>query len=226
MEKSTLKTMKFGREKLKNIWFFYKKQIIAGVLILAVLIFLLVQCIASKKDDMKIYVAGDVYLTSDAQKEVCKAFAAVIPDEYADSIGVISATVGESIVVKGTEDEKRQTYMDYTGQQQTMEQFKQQLRLPDSAICLLSPDCFATAAEDEGTLQMLDTVFDTLPEGTLENKLGIPLGSLPFGKSNAVLKDFDGWILCIKSPSILRDDDEYARQIEAFKAVVEYAPVH
>ena len=226
MEKSTLKTMRFGREKLKNIWFFYKKQIIAGVLILAVLIFLLVQCIASRRDDMKIYIAGDVYLTSDAQKEVCAAFAAVIPDDCAKKIGMITTTVGDSISVKGTEDEKRQTFMDYTGQQQTMEQFKLHLRLPESAICLLSPDCFATAAEDEGTLRPLDELFDALPEGILDNKLGIPLSALPFGRSNSVLKDFEGWILCLKSASILNDDDEYARQVEAFKAVVEYAPVH
>ena len=226
MEKSTLKNMKFGREKLKNIWFFYKKQIIAGALILAVLIFLLVQCIASRRDDMKIYIAGGIYLTSDAQKEVCDAFAAVIPDGSAKSIGLITSTVGESIAVKGTEKERQQTYMDYTGQKLTADEFKLHLRLPDSVICILDPDCFATACADEGTLRRLDEIFDTLPEGILDNKLGISLNALPFYRGNSVLKDFDGWILCLKSPSILRDDDEYARQVEAFKAVAEYAPIH
>ena len=218
--------MKFGREKLKNIWFFYKKQIILGAILLIVGGFLLIQCVTRRNYDLNIYYAGDKYLTADAQKSLGEAFSVIIKDEHAQSVGFITTVIGDKISVAGTDEENQQYVMDYTGQKETMSDFKARMRLPDTVICLLSPACFSQACDDTGTLRNLTEILDVLPEGVVGGGYGVRLSALPFYRSNSILKVFDeDTVLCVKSTSIFRSSDEYERQIAAFLDIVNYKPV-
>ena len=223
MEKSTLKNMKVGREKLKNIWFFYKKQIIAGLVLLAVGAFLLIQCVARKSTDLLIYWAGPVYFSSDAEKKVDEAFEAIIPEKYAQSVGLVVTVIGDDPTVGMTDAEKQQYAYDYIGEKETLVDFKTRMRLPDTVICLLSPTCFEEAKND-GSLRPLSEVLTALPAAATEDGYGLRFGELPFYRSNSILKNFPAdSILCIKSSSIFRTSDDYDRQIEAFKAIVAFS---
>ena len=215
--------MKFGKEKLKNIWFFYKKQIIVGAVLFAMGVFLLVQCATRTTYDINVYYAGDKYLTSDAQRAAGEAFAAVIKEEHAKTVGFITTVIGDKISVAGTEEEHQQYAMDYTGQKETMSDFNTRMIMPDTVICLLSPTCFAQASENTKTLRKLDEILDVLPEGTTENGYGVKLSSLPFYATNSILKAFpEGTVLCVKAPSFARSSDDYERQIAAFLDIVNY----
>ena len=224
MEKSTLKTMKFGKEKLKNIWFFYKKQIIAGALILIIGVFLFVQCAARRNDDLLIYWAGPVYFSSEAENKVGEAFEAVIPGEYAKSVGLVTTVIGDNIHVGATEEEKQQYAINYTKKQETLNDFKTRMRLPDTVICILSPACFEEAKSDTGTLRDLRELFPAHPDALTGGGYALLLSQLPFYKSNSILSNFpEDSLLCLKSSSILRSDSDYERQVEAFKSIVLFA---
>lgn len=225
MEKSTLKSMKFGKEKLRNIWFFYKWQIIAGILILAVCGGMLVQCVSKDDADIYIYWAGPTYFSGDAQKNVCEAFEAVIPDDCGETVGLVTTVFGSDISVGSTDKEKEQYVIDYTGKQESVSEFKNQMRLPNTVICILSPVCFDLAVKDGNTLRKLSEVFDKPVEGTTEDGFGILLSSLPFYESNSILKNFPlNSVLCLKSSSVFRSDGEYEKQVEAFRAIVLWSP--
>ena len=223
MEKSTLKNMKFGKEKLQNFWYFYKWRILAAILILAVCGGMLVQCLKKEDADVYIYWAGPVSLTKEAQKKISEAFQVVIPDDCAQTVGLLTTVYGSKATVGNAEDEKQQTVIDYTGQKETLEEFKSRMRLPDFAICILSLNCYEIAKQDTGTLRPLSEIFETLPEGTNEEGLGIPLAELPFYKSNSALQLFpQNSVLCLKSRSVFMDEKSYEKQVAAFCALVSF----
>ena len=221
MEKSTLKNMKFGKEKLKNIWFYYKWYILAGAFLLIVGIVLVVQCASKKDADLYIYWAGPVYLQGDAQTSVCEAFDAVIPDEYGKNISLVTTVYGDNVKVKGKENE--QVYYDYVGQKATLEEFKTQLRMPNTVICLLSPACCKSAVSDGETLRKISDVLDYTPAGLTANGYGIRLSSLPFYESNSALKHFpEDTVLCVKNSSIFRSAADYEKALDAFRAICDF----
>ena len=220
MEKSSLKNMKFGKEKLKNIWFYYKWYILAGVFLLVVGIALVVQCASKKDADLYIYWAGPVYLQGDAQTAVCEAFDAAIPDEYGKRVALVTTVYGEDVKVNGKAKENEQVYYDYIGQKATLEELKTQLRMPNTVICLLSPACYKAAVSDGETLIKIAEVLDETPEGLTADGYGIPLSSLPFYESNSALKHFpEDTLLCVKSASIFRGAGDYERALGAFRAL-------
>lgn len=218
MEKSTLKEMKFGKEKLKNIWFFYKWQIIVGLVLLVTGLFLLIQCARKKDADVYIYFAGPAHFTEKAQNELCEAFDAVIPDEYGTSFKIISTVIGQNSTIGSTEEEKQQHAVDYAGKQEDVNEFKSQMRLPNTVICILSPNCCKIAGED-GSLRPLSDVLDVLPEGA--GTYGIRLSDLPFYESNSILRQFpEGSLLCLKNATVFHDKKDYERQVAAFVSIV------
>ncbi len=225
MEKSGLKQMKFGKEKLKTIWYYYKWMLAACGALLVLFCALIFQCTARQNSDIYIYYAGPVYFPAEVQKEVSAAFEAVIPDECAKSVGMITTVIGSKIDVAETGKEE-QGVQNYVGQKETLQEFKNQMILPNSVICILSPTCFENSCGTAGalTLRSLEFLIDDLPDLTLtSNGYGIPLSALPFYKSNTVLKNFPAdSILCLKSGSLLRDDSDYEQQIEAFKAILNF----
>lgn len=221
MEKSSLKNMKFGKEKLKNIWYFYKWYILAGAALLIVGVALIVQCASKKDADLYIYWAGPVYLQDNAQEGICEAFDAVVPDEYGKNIALITTVYGENVKVAGKE--KEQVYYDYIGEKATLEEFKTQLRMPNTVICLLSPACFKAAVSDAETLQKISEVLSETPDGLTENGYGIKLSSLPFYKSNSALSSFpEDTVLCVKSSSIFRISSDYEKALDAFRAICNF----
>lgn len=223
MEQKTLKSMKFGKEKLKNIWFFYKWYILAGILLLALGVTLVVRCATKKEADLYIYWSGPVYFSGDAQKEVSRAFEAVIPDEAAKTVGMITTVYGADVRYASLPGANEQAGYDYAGKTATLQEFKNQMRLPNTVICLLSPTCFEEAARDGDTLRPLAEVLDVLPDGATANGYGIRLSSLPFYDSNTVLHQFpEDTVLCLKNVSDFRSRVNYEKAVEAFKALAEF----
>lgn len=215
--------MKFGREKLKNVWFFYKKQIIALLLVLAVGTVMIVQCSANRKKDLMIYFAGPVYFSPEASQRVCEAFETVIGSDLTRGVGLVSTVIGENLTAGATDREKEQYVINYTKEKETMDSFKLRLRLPDTVVCILSPECYAEALKDGESLRALGEVLDVLPDGVRAEDRGIPLSLLDFYKSNSILKNFpENCLLCLKSPSFVRSDSDYDRQVEAFCRIVRF----
>ncbi len=220
MEKSTLKDMKFGKEKLQNIWYFYKWHILIALFFTVAGIWLVTHCAADKEADIYIYFAGPVYFTANAQEQISDAFSAVIPDEYGETVSMITTVYGKDVTVGSTEEEDQQYYINYTEKQATLAEFKNQMRLPNTVICLLSPTCFKIAVEDGQTLRPLREVLDDLPEGVTEDGYGIKLSSLPFYSSNSVLKQFpEDTVLCVKNASDFRNKDRYENTLKAFRTL-------
>lgn len=223
MERSTLKNMKFGKEKLKNIWFFYKKQIIAGGLALVVAVVMLVQCAAKEKKDVLVYWAGPVFFSQDAQKKICDAFDAVIDDQTAQKIGLVTTTFGDALKPGMTDEERQQYAIDYVGEKETLDDFKTRMRLPDTVICILSRECFELALEDRDTLRRLDTLDGVDRSLIGDDGYGVLLSSLDFYKSNSIFRNFpEDARLCLKAPSILRGNDDDERQVKAFLMILSF----
>lgn len=213
--------MKFGKEKIKNIWFYYKWHILIGIFLLTLFTVLLSQCVTKEDADLYIYWAGPVYLTDNAQKEISGAFDAVIPDDCAKSIAMITTVYGNKVNIGATPSENEQYYVDYTGKKATLMEFKNQMRLPNTVICLLSPACFEHALSDGETLRPLSDVLEALPEnGVVGEGYGITLSALPFYQSNSALKNLpEDTVLCVKSPSFFRNDKDYEKALIALRAL-------
>ncbi|MBQ9468631.1 MAG: hypothetical protein IJU52_06465 [Clostridia bacterium] len=216
MERTTLKSMKFGKEKLKTFWSYYYKQIIAAALIAAVVTVMLVQCVTNKKAAVQIYFAGPVFFSADAQTKICEAFEVVT----AESVKMISTVYGKDPVAGMTDKEKEQYVIDYTGEKETLDEFKTRMRLPDTVICLLSRECFEMALRDTGTLRKLEGVDGALLTG---DGYGVVFSALDFSGSNSILKTFpEDCVLCLKAPSVMRSDGEDALQVDAFYKIVNF----
>lgn len=215
--------MKFGKEKLRNIWYFYKWRILAFVLILTVGCGMLVQCLKKEDADVYIYWAGPVSLTQKAQNQISEAFQAIIPNDCAQTVGLLTTVYGSKGTADSDDDKKQQTVVNYTGQKETLQEFKSRMRLPDFAICILSLNCYEIAKQDSGTLRPLSEVFETLPEGINEDGLGIPLTELSFYKSNSALQLFpQNSVLCLKTRSVFMNEKSYEKQVSAFRALVAF----
>lgn len=214
--------MKFGKEKIKTAWSYYKWRFVAGILLLAVLLFLVVQCANREKADLYIYWAGPVYFTPGAQDEVADSFEAVIPKEYAKTVGMITTIIGKDPDVAQAEGEFQEA-QNYVGKKETLQEFKYQMRLPDAVICILSPTCFDTASKDTGSLRPISDLAERYALNTTENGLGILLSDLPFYRSNPILKNFPAnSVICVKAPSVFRSSDHYEKQLQAFEAILAF----
>lgn len=219
--------MKFGKEKLKTIWFYYKKHIIIGVLVLATVIGLTAQCAGREEADLYIYYAGPVYFSSGAQGELCDAFEQVLPNELTFSVGMITtpiASSGENIVISDSEYEKGDDQIEeiggvYNGSYNDAKaDFEDRLRLSDASICILSPHCYEMAKKTE-ILRPVSELCEKLPEGSMADGYGVKLSELTVFQNDPLFKKFpDNAVLCLKVKTIMQTTKEYTRSEEVFSA--------
>ena len=229
MEQNTLKNMKFGKEKLKTIWFYYKKHIIVGVLVLAAVIGLTAQCAGKEEADLYIYYAGPVYFSSGAQGELCDAFERVLPEELTLSVGMITtpiASSAENILISDSENEKEEDGDRkeeiggvYNGSYNDAKaDFEDRLRLSDASICILSPHCYEMATKTE-ILRPVSELCEELPEGSMADGYGVKLSALTAFQNDPLFKKFpDNAVLCLKVKTIMQTTKEYTCSEEIFSA--------
>lgn len=230
MEKATLKEMKFSREKLKNIWFYYKWYIIAGLAVLIAGSALITQCATKEDHKVYIYYVGASYFSPEMQDKMEEAFEAVISEELSDSVGFFYTKIGKIQNLDGlkpddgADDDKQQDATDQMAEHDALLDFTARMHQKQTVICLLEPKYFDAAVE-EGWLCPLSSCLAELPEGVGKGAYGIPVGSLPLYKSNSIFKNIpEDTMLCftVEAPAIVRTGDLYELQKQVLAELVTF----
>lgn len=230
MEKSTLKEMRFSREKLKNIWFYYKWHIIAVLFVLVAGSVLITQCVTKEDHKVYIYYAGSSYFSPEMQDKMEEAFEALISEDLADSVGFFYTKIGKIQNMEelkpddGADDDKQQDATDQMAEHDALLDFTARMHQKQTVICLLEPKYFEAAVE-EGWLAPLSSCLEELPEDAGKSAYGIPLGSLPLYKSNSIFKELpEDTMLCftVEAPAIVRTGDPYELQKKVLAELVSF----
>ncbi|MBQ8235239.1 MAG: hypothetical protein IJZ37_00975 [Clostridia bacterium] len=230
MEKSTLKGMKFSKEKLQNIWFYYKWHIVIGIAVLLVGAALITQCASKEDHDVYIYYAGGAYFSPEKQDQMEDAFEVVIPDDLAKSVGFFYTRLGKIQNITEEEgqegaipEEELQQGTDHQAEYDAQMDFTSRMHQQATVICLLDEKYFEGAVK-EGWLAPLSSVMEDVPENAVKG-YGIPVGELPFYKSNSVFKNISpNALLCftVEAPVLVRTGDSYENQKTIFARLVNY----
>jgi hypothetical protein len=230
MEKTTVKGMKFSKEKLKNIWFYYKWYILAGIFMLVLGSLLITQCVTKEDHEVYVYYAGGSYFSPEMQDKMEDALYAVLPEDLTDSVGFFYTKIGKVQNMDdlkpgdGLDDDKQQDATDALAYQQAVQDFTARMHQQQTVICLLEPEYFEVAVE-EGWLSPLSSCLEDLPDGVKQSDYGIPLGSLPLYKSDSIFKNLpENTMLCftVEAPAIVRTGDRYELQKDVFEELVAF----
>lgn len=225
--------MKPGKAMLKNIWFYYKWYIIAGVIALVVGSMLITQCAAKEDHEVYIYYVGASYFSPQMQDQMEDAFEAVLPEGLTDSVGFFYTKIGkiqnmdELKPEDGVDEDKLQDVTDHNAEYQAAMDFTSRMHQKQTVICLLEPKYFESAVE-EGWLAPLSSCLEELPRGAETGAYGIPVGSLPLYKSNSVFKNIpEDTMLCftVEAPAIVRTGDLYELQKDVLAALVSFGKI-
>ena len=201
MERATLKNMKFGKEKLKTFWFYYKWYILVGAALALLAAVLITQCATKEDKDLYVYYAGPSYFSPDLQDKMEQALEVAVPDDLAKTVGFYYTRLGKIENLPQEEQEDDGKYQEGTDHLAEYEAVK------------------------EGWLAPLSAVLKEIPAQTDEQGYGIPVGELPLYDSNSVFKNIpEDTLLCfaVEAPALMRTGTTYENQKEVFAALLEF----
>lgn len=228
MERATLKNMKFGKEKLKTFWFYYKWYILVGAALAILAAALITQCATKEDKDLYVYYAGPSYFSPELQDKMEQALEVAVPDDLAGTVGFYYTRLGKIGNIpegeKQEDDGKYQEGTDHLAEYEAVKDFSSRMHQPATVICLLAPKYYETAVK-EGWLTPLSAVLEEIPAQTDEQGYGIPVGELPLYDSNSVFKNIpEDTLLCfaVEAPALMRTGTTYENQKEVFAALLEF----
>lgn len=228
MERSTLKNMKFGKDKLKTFWFYYRWHILIGGVLLIIAAALITQCSTKEDKDFYVYYAGPSYFSPEMQDKMEQALAVAVPDELGKTVGFYYTRLGKIQNVEGQrpeeDDGKYQEGTDHLAEYEAVKDFSSRMHQPATVICLLAPKYYETAVE-EGWLAPLSAVTKDLPAEADQKGYGIPVGTLSLYDSNSVFKNVpEDTMLCFaaEAPALMRTGTSYENQKKVFAALLEF----
>ncbi len=228
MERSTLKNMKFGKEKLKTFWFYYKWYIVSGLILLVVATALITQCATKEDKDLYVYYAGPSYFSPEMQDKMEQALEVAVPDKLGETVGFYYTRLGKIGNLpdgeKQEDEGKYQEGTDHLVEYEAIKDFSSRMHQPATVICLLAPKYYETAVE-EGWLAPLSAVLEELPDEVDEKGYGVPVGALPLYDSNSVFKNIpEDTLLCftVEAPALVRTGTAYENQKLVFAELLNY----
>ena len=194
----------------------------------------IVQSCANRSNDIIFTYAGPTYLKGEEKVGLENVLAENLPDEMkknGDTAGLVAYYILSKEQIE--EEEKytdseghRVVYVDKAFNSNQLDTFEAQLMTGMSSILLMDPWLYKSMIGETGEteqLQELSHVLGNTPKNAV-GLYGIRLGDTELYKSNALMQSLpEDTVICLRSQILGKKDKEYAKETEAFKAIIKEA---
>ena len=207
------------RERFSNFFYYYKTALIFSLIVIAVIIFLVIQVISKTEPDLYFLYSGRYYVDSSSYTNIQNTLSELINKDY-NSDGKIYYELITKTVKTPQQAEKEQLQTDeylYTGDlTEGLSSFRTEIMAGASIICFIDEQLYQSIA-DEGRLAKLSSVLGETPSLAID-EYGIYLKDTPFANACPELKKLsENTIVCIKKKIVTTDSEVYQNHLEAFK---------
>ncbi len=211
------------KQKISNFLYYYKTAIIISIIVLAVVVFLVIQTVTRTDPDLYFLYSGRYYIDADSYRNIQVAFQDLINKDYNSDGKVYFEIITKTIKFPepaNTEGQDSSTYLNGSDVLDGMSSFRTEIMAGSSVICLVDEQLYESLAS-EGRLETLSTVLGKAPENAIDD-YGILLKDTPFAQACPELKKLsDKTVVCIKKKTVAMSEKTYEYHLDAFRILFE-----
>lgn len=216
---------------LDNYWYHYKWPTIGIAFALIVVTICMFQTCSKESYDVKMVYAGPAVLTNEEVASLDQLMDLTVPRDFNEDGEKNASLLRHSIYseeqIKEAEEQLKGETEKYIFDRQynanEYDSYYNEIMAGTAAIYFLDPWLYEELKHNKSGdyLRRLDDLFDTLPEGALDDGFGVRLGDTDLYKKYKVLSVLpEDTVVCMLTRLVNHKERMYAQSEEMFRALV------